>query len=166
MLFLLAAIAIGAPTACFGDVIDLSLSNSNLSTTDGSTVTFFATAFNPNSYLENLNSDNLTIDSPLTVDDSAFLNNWFSISANSFFDTQADALFSVSVPINAQAGVYNGVFDILGGPGLSDLNLLATADFSVTVNSANLTAPEPAAWLLLATLVVLLRLPKARWRRI
>jgi hypothetical protein len=134
--------------------IDLTLTNANLTATPGGAVTFTATAFNPNSFVENLNTDSFNVDSPLMVDDSPFLSNWFSINGNSPFDTQADPLFNVNVPSNAGPGMYNGAFTILGGPSPSDQNVLATADFTVTINGPS-AVPEPAAWILLGTVVAL-----------
>lgn len=144
--------------------IDVTLTDSELIATPGSVVTFYATAYNPNDYVMNLNGDSSNVDSPLTLDDSPFFNDWFSINADSSFDTTADALFNVDVPLGTAPGIYDGTFNILGGPGGSDANLLATVNFSVDVPGATSPVPEPSLGLLTAFLTGALLISRSRYR--
>ncbi len=124
--------------------IDLDFYTANLS--PGDSVTFSGTISNLESSSMYLNgcSVNLTgisitgdcidflINAPLSLDPlqsgiPTFL--MFAISAN--------------FPYLDSAGPQNGSFDILGGEGPSDLNLLGTANFSVDVQT-----PEPSGALL------------------
>ena len=142
---LLAAALTGAATA---GPITLTLQNNDLSTTAGGDVTFLATAVNNMSFTENLNGDYFgALDPPLTSDDSAFLNNWpFYLTANQTFGPEA--LFAIDVPLGTTSGDYLGSFGILGGADPSDQNLLATADFTVTVTTAS-SVPEPGTFVML-----------------
>jgi hypothetical protein len=65
-------------------------------------------------------------------------------------------LFAVDVPLGTAAADYTGAFNILGGPGQSDQNLLATVNFTVTVDAAASTAPEPGTIGLLGGALALL----------
>jgi hypothetical protein len=156
---LLAAALTGAATA---GPITLTLQNNDLSTEPGGSVTFQATAVNNMSFTENLNGDSLgALDPPLTLDDSAFLNNWpFYLTADQTFGPEA--LFAIDVPLGTAPGDYLGSFSILGGSGVNDQNLLATVDFTVTVTSAS-SAPEPGTFVTLGGALVGLGLWVRRW---
>jgi hypothetical protein len=56
-------------------------------------------------------------------------------------------LFTVFIPLSTPLGLYNGSFDMLGGPGANDQTVLAAAAFQVNVVSGTAT-PEPASGLL------------------
>jgi hypothetical protein len=140
---LIAAALTGAATA---DQITLTLQNNDLSTTAGGNVTFLATATNDMSFLVNLNGDSFSVAAPLTVDDTAFQNNWFDLTANQ--TVGPEVLFAVDVPLGTTPADYLGSFSILGGPDPSDQNLLATADFTVTVTTAS-SVPEPGTFVML-----------------
>ena len=142
---LLAAALTGAATA---DPITLTLQNNDLSTTAGGDVTFLATAINNDmSFLVNLNEDSYWVDPPLTLDDSAFLYTWpLYLTANETLGPEA--LFAVDVPLGTTPGDYLGSFGILGGSGVDDYNLLATAGFTVTVTPAS-SVPEPGTFVML-----------------
>jgi len=71
----------GAYGAATADPITLTLQNNDLSTTAGGNVTFLATAINDMSFLVNLNADSFSVAAPLTVDDTAFQNDWFDLTA-------------------------------------------------------------------------------------
>jgi hypothetical protein len=160
---LLAAALTGAATA---GTLTITLTNDDLSTTAGGTVTFQATAVNSdpiNAY--NFNADGIgALDPALTLDDTAFLNNWFSVGASSTFGPED--LFNVTVLAGTAPGPYLGSYNILGGPGANDQNLLATLDFTVTVTPATSGVPEPGTFAmmsaaLLAGSVVLRRRARA-----
>jgi hypothetical protein len=145
---LIAAALTGAATA---EPITLTLQNNDLSTTAGGDVTFLATAINNMPFLVNLNGDSFSVDAPLTVDDTAFQNDWFDLTANQ--TVGPEALFAVDVPLGTTPADYLGSFSILGGPDPSDQNLLATVDFTVTVTPASST-PEPGTFVMLAGALV------------
>jgi hypothetical protein len=145
---LIAAALTGAATA---GQITLTLQNNDLSTTAGDNVTFQATAINDNSFLVNLNADSFSVAAPLTVDDTAFQNDWFDLTANQ--TVGPEALFAVDVPLGTTPADYLGSFSILGGPGENDQNLLATVDFTVTVTPASST-PEPGTFVTLGGALV------------
>jgi hypothetical protein len=140
---LIAAALTGAATA---GPITLTLQNNDLSTTAGGNVTFLATAINDMSFLVNLNVDSYSVAAPLAVDDTAFLDDWFDLTANQ--TVGPEALFAVDVPLGTTPADYLGSFSILGGPDPSDQNLLATADFTVTVTTAS-SVPEPGTFVML-----------------
>ena len=147
---LLAAALTGAATA---GTLTITLTNDDLSTTAGGTVTFQATAVNGDPINAiNFNGDLIgALDPALTLDDTAFLNNWFSVDPSSTFGP-AD-LFNVTVAPGTLPGPYLGSLDITGGPGATDQNLLATVDFTVTVTPASST-PEPGTFVMLAGALV------------
>jgi hypothetical protein len=140
---LIAAALTGAATA---GPITLTLQNNDLSTTAGGNVTFLVTAINNMSFLVNLNGDSFSVAAPLTVDDTAFQNDWFDLTANQ--TVGPEALFAVDVPLGTTPADYLGSFSIAGGPDPSDQNLLATVDFTVTVTPASST-PEPGTFVTL-----------------
>jgi hypothetical protein len=150
LFFLLAALA----STGAADPVSFTLQNSTLSTAAGGSVTFIATALNTAGFLENLNADSFTIDAPLTLDDTPFETNWpFTLDVDQSFGPEA--LFSVMVPLGTAAANYSGTFDLLGGAGGSDMNLLSTAPFTVTVTNVA-TVPEPAALSMLGAACILL----------
>jgi hypothetical protein len=110
---------------------------------DQSVFAFDATATNNSASTVDLNGDNTFVDSPLTVDDSPFNNNWpFTLGPG---DSYSGLLFNVDVPPGT-LGDYSGSFQILGGYDNSgDLNVLGTANFEVEVT------PEPTSIVLLGT---------------
>lgn len=110
---------------------------------DQSVFAFDATVVNNSDLTVYLNGDNTFVDSPLTVDDSPFNNNWpLTLGPG---DSYSGLLFNVDVPPDT-LGDYSGDFQFLGGyDNSSELNTLGTADFEVQVT------PEPASILLLGT---------------
>ena len=69
------------------------------------TVTFLVTAINTTSSLVNLNSDSF-VAAPLTVDHTAFQNDWFDLTASQ--TVGPEALFAVDVPLGTTPGNYLG----------------------------------------------------------
>jgi hypothetical protein len=96
-----------------------------------------------------LNSDNVaSLDSPLTLDDTAFLNIPYPLSpAGNPGNSYAGALFDVTVPLGTVAGTYEGEYQVLGGSDEDASDLLGDEDFTVTVESS--AVPEPSSLLLL-----------------
>jgi hypothetical protein len=144
-LYRLAMLAALTSGPAVGDVITLTLSNGTVSTTPGSTITFLASAVNTGSQLLNLNGDGSSVPAPLTLDDSAFFNDWpLSLDVSESYGVPTpQALFSVTVPLGTTPAVYDGFFEILGGPGPTDADVLGTADFAITVASTS-SVPEPS----------------------
>lgn len=131
----------------FADQINLNFVTSSITTTGGTTVIFQATAMNPEGVTENLNSAQITsLGAPLTSDlNDYFFATWpFSLDASDSFGPAG--IFSVTVPGGTALGDYQGTLNILGGPGINDTNVLASATFDV-----NVVAPEPGS----ATLAML-----------
>jgi hypothetical protein len=91
-----------------------------------------------------LNADVLTVDLPLSGDDSAFVSLLLEFPPPSLGpgESLATDLFAIQVPQNAAPGTYLGAFDVLGGETLDDMNLLGEATFEVHV------VPEPPSGLL------------------
>jgi hypothetical protein len=110
---------------------------------DQSVFAFDATVTNNSANTVYLNGDNIFVDSPLTVDDSPYDNDWpFTLGPG---DSYSGLLFNVDVPPDT-LGDYTGYFQILGGYDNSgELNTLGAADFEVVVT------PEPSSLLLLGT---------------
>lgn len=133
-----------APSPALADTLTLSLSNPVQSATPGSTITFDATVSAPNTNTAPifLNSDNYTIDSPLSLDDSDFFSFPLSLDPG---DSYTGALFTVTLPANILSQTYTGSFEILGGADGSTFDTLASTGFQVN------PTPEPGTMLLLAT---------------
>ena len=132
------------PSPVLADTITLSLSNPVQSATPGSTVAFDATVSTPstNAAPVFLNSDNYTIDSPLTLDDSDFFSFPLSLDPG---DSYTGAIFTVALPADIVFQTSTGSFEILGGADGLTFDTLATTGFQVN------PTPEPGTMLLLAT---------------
>ena len=124
-----------------GGAVDLTLSG--VSGTPGSEVTVYGTITNTGSDDVTFNSENFTLGSAYFSNGDVtdfFLNAPLSLGPDS--NSGLIALFTFEIGSGTPAGIYAGNFlDILGGPGASDLNDLASAEYSVNVASA--TVPEP-----------------------
>jgi hypothetical protein len=109
-----------------------------------SVFTFDGTITNTSGATVYLNGDFFLLDSPLTYDDTDFVNN-----APPTLDAGASspdiALFTVTVPFGTPMGLYTGTFQILGGGNNSASDVVASANFDIQVT------PEPPGFLLLAT---------------
>jgi hypothetical protein len=140
--FAIALLALSAPAS--GSTLNFTLFFPAVTTGLPSVVSFAATVSAPltNTGAVFLNSDNVNIDFPLTLDDSGFFMNFpLSLAPGASF---TGPIFTVTVPDFAQLYfAYNGYFEIDGGadPGASDP--VASANFTVT------PVPEPATGLLL-----------------
>jgi hypothetical protein len=131
--------------AAHADTVTLTLADPIQSTLNGATFSFVATVSAPltNTGVENLNGDTFSVASPATLDDSGYVNNFpLDLLPGQSYTGE---LFTATVPSLLPAGYYGGTFTILGGPGFSSLDALATVSYDVNVT------PEPASWLLLGT---------------
>jgi hypothetical protein len=90
-----------------------------------------------------LNGDDFSLNEPLTLDDSSYLNN-FALSLGAL-GSYTGVLFTVNVPFGTAAGLYTGNFDITGGADSSAADVLASTNFDVQVT------PEPSSILLLGS---------------
>jgi hypothetical protein len=124
--------------------LDVTLVNSNVSVTQGATeADFFASITNSTTSTIFLNGDNPTTSSPLlSVNDAPFNTNApFFLGAGQ--STGPFELFAVNLTSLIAPGTYSGsVFSILGGFSNSDLVDVADSNFSVTIASASIRAPE------------------------
>jgi hypothetical protein len=156
--------AISAVTATAAP-ISIVFSNGSLTGGPGTTITFVATMTNTTASTQNLNGDSFTVQSPFAFpanfNDSAFLNLWpLSLSAGGSYGPAG--LFDVTIPLNTPAGSYTQAFNLLGGTGPSDQNLIGTATFQINV------VPEPGTGVMTALaggLLVLLMVWKSRGRQ-
>ncbi len=149
MKLILLTLLLAVPSA-FATPVTLWFQNSTLTGAPGDTLTFYATASNSSGDDINLNGDSFTFTSesaPLTGDDTPFITNWpLFLSANTTLASPA-AILTITLGPSALPGNYAGFFNLLGGTGASDQDLLVSAAFNVTVETAT---PEPASALLLA----------------
>jgi hypothetical protein len=147
------------PSPVLAATITLSLSNPVQSAPPGSTLTFDATVSAPstNAAPVFLNSDNYTIDSPLTLDDSDFFSFPLSLDPG---DSFTGALFTVTLPADNLFQTYTGSFEILGGADGLTFDTLATTGFQLN------PTPEPGTMLLVATGLGLLAFVMHRKRQI
>jgi hypothetical protein len=138
--------------AAFADTVSLTLATSGICSpyvcgTTGSTVSVTATVAAPSTNAADvyLNSDDFTVDSPLSFDDSPFYNFPLYLTPGQSY---TDVLFNITIPESAIPGYYSGYFDILGGPDGGTLDLLAAVPFTVDVT------PEPSSFLLFGSGIV------------
>jgi hypothetical protein len=131
-----------ASTAANADSFSITLTPA-FQSGDQSAFAFDATVINNSDNTVYLNGDNSFVDSPLTVDDSPFNDDWpFTLGPG---DSFSGLLFNVDVPPGS-LGDDTGYFQILGGyDNSSELNTLGSANFEVEVT------PEPSSILLLGT---------------
>lgn len=156
------AAAVSLAPATRAQTLDLTLLDANQTVTQGTTVVDFeATLFNPSATATiYLNDASGTTASPfLSVDDSPF----FANAPLSLAPGQSSGpfeLFAVDLATNTAPGSYAGNgFEIQGGAdggAFTAFNDLADANFSVTVASSTLKAPEidPASALSALTLLL------------
>ncbi len=132
-----------AGTAGKADPITITLNPAFQVAGDTGVVEFDATITNNTDITLFLNGDNTFVDSPLSVDDSPYNNNFpLSLASGASFTGE---LFDVDVPIGTPVGLYAGYFQIIGGPDDTGQYGLGTADFDVQVT------PEPSTLVLLGS---------------
>lgn len=126
--------------------VTFSLTPNMISTTAGSTVTFFGSVVNqagaPTVFLNGDTSPQ--VDPVLTVDDrtSDFFNATpiMLMGGQSFPSSGTASFFTVMVASNAAPGTYSGTFNIQGGADSNAQDAVASQTFSVVVAAA----PEPS----------------------
>jgi len=136
-------------TALRADSIDISLSQSTLSGTAGTTLMFEATLTNISASTVFLNGDSsTTASSLLTVSDNPFLANApLSLAAGA--SSGPFEIFDVLIAAGTPPGVYTlNDFTILGGADGNTLNPVGSATFTVDVLSP---VPEPGTLLLVGS---------------
>ncbi len=132
--------------------ITFSLTPNQISTTAGSTVTFFGKVVNQTGApLIYLNGDTFSqVSSVLTTDDST--SDFFNATpialngGQSYPASGTASFFTVKVASGTAAGTYSGQFNLLGGANDQAQNGLASQTFSVVVAAA----PEPSQMACLA----------------
>lgn len=141
-----------SPIAAKANSIVLTITPSTQNASPGQTVSFTATAtaLASNSDTVFLNGDTFNLDSPLSLDDSAFwINAPFTMAPG---DTFTAMLFSVLVPNGTAFGPYSGYFQITGGIDPSSVDALSNAAaFNVNVVPPAPAIPEPTSLLLFGT---------------
>jgi len=118
--------------------------------TAGEDVTVFGTITNTGTVLVYLNGETFSLGSSsfLNGDVTDFFDN-APLSLSGGTNSGLIALFSFDIAPGTAPGVYSeNLLQLLGGPGVLDMNDIADADFSVTVEGA--TVPEPGTIGLLA----------------
>lgn len=129
--------------------IQISLSQSALSGTAGSTLTFDATLTNSSTSTVFLNGDSSTTVLPgLVVSDNPFLTNApLSLAAGA--SSGPFSIFTVTIATGTAPGTYTlNDFTILGGATGTDLNAVGSTNFTVTVLSP---VPEPGTLVLVGS---------------
>jgi hypothetical protein len=154
-----------AAGASAGTILNLGFTNSPVSGVPGGVATFIAQATNTAAVTEFLNGDSFTLTgTPFTstnFDTSAFLNQWpLSLTAGQSFGPAT--IFQLTIPTGTAPGSYSGSFNILGGPGASDQNLIGSASFQVDVSAA---APEPGTSIGLLSGIAAILVRRLRGRR-
>ncbi len=136
-----------AATMAKADSISINLISATQSGNGGDILSFDATVTNTSGATVYFNGDNTFAQTPLTLDDSPFLNNYPLLldPGNSY----TGVLFNVDLPALIPSGSYSGYFDITGGTTATSSDIVGTAEFQVTVGAA--TIPEPSSLLLLGT---------------
>jgi hypothetical protein len=118
----------------------------------GDTLTFTGSLSNVDIEPDFLNGASLTLDDPGLLGDTTFFNVFAPLSLDPGVSSGSIPLFTIAIdPFTVAPGLYQGEFDVTGGPGQSDSSLLGTADFTITVT------PEPhsTALILCAGLTIL-----------
>lgn len=137
-------VALAAPLAAKADTVSLTLTNPAEFGVGGTTLNYSGTMSAPstNSGIEYLNGDAFTVGTPLTLDDTAFVNNApiFLAPGQSY----TGVLFDLVIPANT-LGLFTGSFSLVGGSTTSTYSTLATAAFTSSVT------PEPSSLVLLGT---------------
>ncbi len=128
------------------DSYTLTLSSSFQTGELGNLLEFDATFTNNTASDVYLNADSFNVDSPLTLDDSPYFNNFplLLTPTGDPGDTYTGELFAVKIPNGTPLGLYTGNFDILGGDPSDYTDVIGFANFDVEVT------PEPPTWELMA----------------
>jgi len=141
---LLAVIAICflGSTALWADTVNFTITDPIQHATDGTTISFTATIAAPlgNSGTVYLLGDSFNLDSPLSLDDSPYLNN-FPLTLDPG-QSVTDVLFDVTVPLGAPVQDYYGSFTVQASTDGINENIDVSQPFVVAT-------PEPSSLMLL-----------------
>lgn len=134
------------------DTVSLTLTNSTISTSAGTTVAYYGTFFAPgtNGATIYLNGDSGNVSSPLTFDDTPIFND--EPQGLTPGQTITEELFTVAAAAGTASGSYMGSFTIQGGAIANNSDDdLASVNFTTAIAPAATVTPEPSTWLLLGT---------------
>lgn len=133
-----------------------SLTLSSVSGGPGTEVTVYGTVSNSGSSTLFLNGESFTLGSSSLQNGDVtdfFLNAPFFLVPDS--NSGSIALFQFKIAPGTPGGIYTGNFlDILGGAGVFDQNVLATANFSIDVKSSTVREPGDSAMLMLGLVIL------------
>jgi hypothetical protein len=131
--------------AIHAGTIDISLQQPVLAGSPGSVLAFFGTLTNTTDSDVFLNADNFNLSGlpPSSIDDSPFFANTPSGVLGPLGSTGQIELFDITIPSPFAGGVYEGTFQILGGPTAADQIIIGSADFTAQVMTV---APEPSSF--------------------
>jgi hypothetical protein len=163
---LLAALLATPGAALAGILIDLDFTAANAA--PGQTITFSGTLENLDDVFPVfLNGCTVNVTGSSVVgncDDYFLFNAPFSLNPSEFVPSFAMFTFTATAPYLDAFGPQSGSFDVLGGPGASDMEILGTANFSVNVTAE--AVPEPATGLLGAAVCLVLMAARRRYRSV
>lgn len=155
-------VALFCAAAAHADSISIDISPATVAGAPGDDVEFFGTITNNTSDALYLNDDTINLSAlpPDALDGSPLLLNApYPLGPGE--NTGSIELFDITIPGGFTSGNYDGSFDVNGGTGMSDDNLLGTGTFTLQVQPSVSSVPEPSFAPLL--LLALLGLPVCRW---
>jgi hypothetical protein len=139
-----------------GTALFISLDTPTLAGAPGDLLQFFGTISNTTGATVFLNGDNFNLTGfpPSALDDSPFFAN-APLSLGAGASTADIGLFNVTIPNPFVGGDYGGTFQILGGADGNAQDVVATAFFTVQVDT-----PEPSPAVLLSGALLFLLVAK------
>lgn len=159
-LFAVAVSSLLSSPAAGADIVTFTFSDPSQYASVGSIVPFLATVGAPDTNADTiyLLGDSFDLGSPLTLDDSPYLNNFpLTLSPGQSY---SDVLFNVTVPAGAPSQDYPGSFTVQASTDGINENIDVTEPFDVEVT------PEPSPGLLFGAVLVGLALAVRRGKRI
>jgi hypothetical protein len=134
------------------DTLFISIAPDTLTGNPGDTLKFFGTLTNTTASTVFIAGDTFVF-SAGTLDDSLFLLGPATLGPNE--TSGSFEMFDVTITANLAAAIYDGTFNVEGGPDLNADDLLGTAAFHVEVNVAAVPEPSSAALVLFGAPVLL-----------
>jgi hypothetical protein len=142
--------------AAQADEFTVSFTESTLTGTPGDVLEFDGTLTNNTSSTVFINNDSFTFQIPGALDDSLFLNN-APFTLGPMATSTSFAFFDVTIPGGQLPGDYTGAFTLQGGSDDNAMDNLGVGSFQVDIPAGT---PEPASFLLLATVAAWLWITK------